>query len=149
MVSSGGGEIGAAKLTGEVLDVVNRLPLLIESMTGVKMSNAMNPKERINQPFLFEKISKKNEIFERDFPWTLPFQLHFLINSTIYNVLIYVFMYVFMYSQTKNKNYSNFLVFLRIFQHFLKFCRISQNFLIWFQYTLVVKFSRKILDISI
>ena len=26
MVSSGGGEVGAAKLTGEVLDVVARLP---------------------------------------------------------------------------------------------------------------------------
>ena len=41
MVSSGGGEIGAAKLTGEVLDVVNRLPALVESMTGVKMQNAL------------------------------------------------------------------------------------------------------------
>jgi len=44
MVSSGGGEIGAAKLTGEVLDVVNRLPNLVESMTGVKMSQALAKK---------------------------------------------------------------------------------------------------------
>ena len=44
MVSSGGGEIGAAKLTGEVLDVVNRLPNLVESMTGVKLSQALAQK---------------------------------------------------------------------------------------------------------
>merc|ERR1711990_1033547 len=44
MVSSGGGEIGAAKLTGEVLDVVNRLPSLVESMTGVKLSQALASK---------------------------------------------------------------------------------------------------------
>jgi len=44
MVSSGGGEIGAAKLTGEVLDVVNRLPNLVESMTGVKLSQALASK---------------------------------------------------------------------------------------------------------
>ena len=37
MVSSGGGEIGAAKLTGEVLDVVRRLPAVVEVMTGVKL----------------------------------------------------------------------------------------------------------------
>ena len=41
MVSTGGGDIGAAKLTGEVLDVVNRLPQLVESMTGVKMASAL------------------------------------------------------------------------------------------------------------
>jgi len=44
MVSSGGGEIGAAKLTGEVLDVVNRLPNLVESMTGVKLSQTLASK---------------------------------------------------------------------------------------------------------
>merc|ERR1711892_1314538 len=37
MVSSGGGEIGAAKLTGEVLDVVRRLPAMVEAMTGVQL----------------------------------------------------------------------------------------------------------------
>merc|ERR1711885_29048 len=37
MVSSGGGEVGAAKLTGEVLDVVRRLPAVVEVMTGVKL----------------------------------------------------------------------------------------------------------------
>ena len=41
MVSSGGAEIGAAKLTGEILDVVNRIPQLVESMTGVKMQQAL------------------------------------------------------------------------------------------------------------
>jgi len=44
MVSSGGGEVGAAKLTGEILDVVNRLPNLVESMTGVKLSQALAQK---------------------------------------------------------------------------------------------------------
>nr|CAI5850660.1 unnamed protein product [Callosobruchus analis] len=38
MVSSGNGEVGAAKLTGEVLDIVNRVPLLVKSMTGVDIS---------------------------------------------------------------------------------------------------------------
>ena len=56
MVSSGGGEVGAAKLTGEVLDVVARLPQVlfnslytvilttfkvVESMTGVKLTDAL------------------------------------------------------------------------------------------------------------
>ena len=40
MVSSGGGEIGAAKLTGEVLDVVARLPqVCVFSGTTNKNSN--------------------------------------------------------------------------------------------------------------
>jgi len=38
MVSTGGGDIGAGKLTGEILDVVARLPALVESMTGVKLA---------------------------------------------------------------------------------------------------------------
>ena len=41
MVSSGNGEIGASKLTGEILDIVDRIPNLVESMTGVKMQNAL------------------------------------------------------------------------------------------------------------
>merc|ERR1711868_40915 len=46
MVSTGGGDIGAAKLTGEVLDVVARLPEVVEAMTGVKMADAL--KQRSN-----------------------------------------------------------------------------------------------------
>uniref|UniRef100_A0A8C1LH38 Flotillin n=1 Tax=Cyprinus carpio TaxID=7962 RepID=A0A8C1LH38_CYPCA len=38
MVSSGGSEIGAAKLTGEVLDIMTRLPETIEKLTGVSIS---------------------------------------------------------------------------------------------------------------
>lgn len=38
MVSSGGSEIGAAKLTGEVLDIMTRLPDTVEKLTGVSIS---------------------------------------------------------------------------------------------------------------
>lgn len=38
MVSSGDGEVGAAKLTGEVLDIMVRLPAAVEKLTGVKIS---------------------------------------------------------------------------------------------------------------
>lgn len=35
MVSSGQGDIGAAKLTGEVLNIVTKVPDLVKTMTGV------------------------------------------------------------------------------------------------------------------
>ena len=38
MVSSGGGEVGAAKLTGEVLDIMTRLPETVEKLTGISIS---------------------------------------------------------------------------------------------------------------
>ncbi|KAI2655319.1 Flotillin-1 [Labeo rohita] len=38
MVSSGGSEVGAAKLTGEVLDIMTRLPSTVEKLTGVNIS---------------------------------------------------------------------------------------------------------------
>uniref|UniRef100_A0A8C9XEZ5 Flotillin n=1 Tax=Sander lucioperca TaxID=283035 RepID=A0A8C9XEZ5_SANLU len=38
MVSSGGGEVGAAKLSGEVLDIMVRLPEAVEKLTGVNIS---------------------------------------------------------------------------------------------------------------
>ncbi|XP_044261362.1 flotillin-1 isoform X1 [Tribolium madens] len=38
MVSTGSGEIGAAKLTGEVLDIVNKVPQLVKSLTGVDIA---------------------------------------------------------------------------------------------------------------
>lgn len=38
MVSSGGGEVGAAKLLGEVLDIMTRLPQTVEKLTGVNIS---------------------------------------------------------------------------------------------------------------
>lgn len=38
MVSTGGGEVGAAKLTGEVLDIVNKVPELVKNLTGVDIA---------------------------------------------------------------------------------------------------------------
>ena len=38
MVSSGTGEIGAAKLTGEVLSIVSRIPELVKQMTNIDIS---------------------------------------------------------------------------------------------------------------
>lgn len=38
MVSSGGSEVGAAKLAGEVLDIMTRLPVAVEKLTGVDIS---------------------------------------------------------------------------------------------------------------
>lgn len=38
MVSSGDGEVGAAKLSGEVLDIMTRLPEVVEKLTGVSIS---------------------------------------------------------------------------------------------------------------
>lgn len=38
MVSNGGGEVGAAKLTGEVLDIMTRLPAAVEKLTGINIS---------------------------------------------------------------------------------------------------------------
>lgn len=35
MVSAGNGEIGAAKLTGEVFNIVTKVPDLVKSLTGV------------------------------------------------------------------------------------------------------------------
>ncbi len=41
MVSSGKGGVGADKLTGEVMDIMNRVPDLVEKMTGVNISQAI------------------------------------------------------------------------------------------------------------
>jgi len=38
MVSIGKGDVGASKLTGEVLDVVERLPKTVEGLTGVDIT---------------------------------------------------------------------------------------------------------------
>ncbi|XP_055702250.1 flotillin-1 isoform X3 [Phlebotomus papatasi] len=42
MVSTGGGEIGASKLTGEVLEIVNKVPDLVKSLTGVDIARSMH-----------------------------------------------------------------------------------------------------------
>ena len=38
MISSGEGEVGVAKLTGEVLEIMTRLPETVEKLTGVSIS---------------------------------------------------------------------------------------------------------------
>ena len=42
MVSVGKGEIGAAKLTNEVLEVMERIPLMVESLTGVNVTKVID-----------------------------------------------------------------------------------------------------------
>lgn len=42
MVSSGTGEVGAVKLTGEVLQIVNKIPDLVKSITGVDISRSVH-----------------------------------------------------------------------------------------------------------
>jgi len=37
MVAAGRGEVGAARLTADVIDIVQRVPGLVEQMTGVKI----------------------------------------------------------------------------------------------------------------
>lgn len=38
MVSTGNGEIGAAKLTGEIMDIVTQVPDMVSKVTGVDIS---------------------------------------------------------------------------------------------------------------
>ena len=38
LVSSGSGAMGAAKVTGEVLDILSRLPESVERLTGISIS---------------------------------------------------------------------------------------------------------------
>jgi len=47
MVSTGKGDIGAAKLTAEVLEVVEKLPKLVQNLTGVDISKAMKSQGRL------------------------------------------------------------------------------------------------------
>lgn len=44
MISSGGSEVGAAKITGEVLDILNRLPDTVEKLTGISINQSMQKK---------------------------------------------------------------------------------------------------------
>jgi len=46
MISSGKGDVGAAKLTGEVLKVMGDLPRVVEGMTGVDISKALKMTQR-------------------------------------------------------------------------------------------------------
>ena len=38
MVSTGKGEVGASKLTGEVMDVMKKMPEMVQGITGVDIS---------------------------------------------------------------------------------------------------------------
>ncbi|XP_068146464.1 flotillin-1 isoform X1 [Drosophila tropicalis] len=42
MVSSGQGDVGAAKLTGEVLQIVNKVPELVKNITGVDIARSVH-----------------------------------------------------------------------------------------------------------
>ncbi|XP_063794094.1 flotillin-1-like isoform X2 [Pseudophryne corroboree] len=44
MVSSGGNEVGAARITGEVLDILGRLPDTLEKLTGISINQAIQKK---------------------------------------------------------------------------------------------------------
>ena len=39
MVSDGSGEVGAARITGEVLDIMVKVPTMVNKMTGVDVTN--------------------------------------------------------------------------------------------------------------
>uniref|UniRef100_A0A8C5MT45 Flotillin n=1 Tax=Leptobrachium leishanense TaxID=445787 RepID=A0A8C5MT45_9ANUR len=41
LISSGGNEVGVSKVTGEVLDILNRLPSAVERLTGVSINQVM------------------------------------------------------------------------------------------------------------
>merc|ERR1712110_1122785 len=41
MVSDGDGPVGASKVTGEVLDIMNSLPAMVQNMTGVDIKGRM------------------------------------------------------------------------------------------------------------
>ncbi|XP_038140213.1 flotillin-1b [Cyprinodon tularosa] len=47
MVSSGGSDVGAAKLAGEVLDIMTRVPEALEKLTGVNISQATAKSPRV------------------------------------------------------------------------------------------------------
>uniref|UniRef100_A0A4W5KXP9 Flotillin n=1 Tax=Hucho hucho TaxID=62062 RepID=A0A4W5KXP9_9TELE len=46
MISSGGAEVGAAQLTGEVLEIMTRLPAAVEKLTGINISQVRQPNQR-------------------------------------------------------------------------------------------------------
>lgn len=48
MISSGNGEVGLSRVTGEVLDIMNKLPETIEKVTGVSISQSMKKPGRMS-----------------------------------------------------------------------------------------------------
>mgnify|MGYP006989423397 CR=1 FL=1 len=63
MVSSGGSEVGAAKLTGEIMSIVSRVPDVVKSMTGVDISKVKTKtnflRYQTNQQLYQIKLTKK------------------------------------------------------------------------------------------
>ena len=45
MVSSGDGDVGAAKLTGEVIDVIGKLPEMVKNLTGIDIASSIKVKK--------------------------------------------------------------------------------------------------------
>ena len=41
MVSSGKGDVGVAKLTGEVLQIMEKLPSVVENLTGINIQKVI------------------------------------------------------------------------------------------------------------
>jgi flotillin len=51
MVSHGSGDVGAGKLTGEVLDIIAKVHMTVAQMTGTTLTNVSGPKNhRSNIP---------------------------------------------------------------------------------------------------
>ncbi len=44
MVSNGSGEVGAGKLTGEVLDIITKVHMTVAQLSGTPLSNVSGPK---------------------------------------------------------------------------------------------------------
>eukprot|EP00794_Sanderia_malayensis_P016207 gene16207-17838_t len=59
MVSSGDGAVGASKLTGELLDIVVRLPKAMEEMTGIDITKSQNITENLRYPHRIRHASSK------------------------------------------------------------------------------------------
>ena len=61
MVSDGTGEIGAAKLTGEVLTIMTSVPGMVKNLTGVDITAQMSrgglSASRVKNRFSFRKLS--------------------------------------------------------------------------------------------
>jgi flotillin len=41
MVASGDGDVGAVRLTNEIIQIVNKVPEMVTTLTGVKINDVM------------------------------------------------------------------------------------------------------------
>ena len=58
MVSDGSGEVGAARITGEVLDIMVKVPTMVNKMTGVDVTNVSH-RNKLRQKIKCIKNKKK------------------------------------------------------------------------------------------